>query len=415
MKFFFVNSMVPIKKRSKIMKKLLTPLLFFVLFNSGYAQINALQKPSGTYSTGITYLNFTDENRKELFDNSGESNREITGKAWYPADEKSNPSPYLHNADFAIKYCMFSEIFRDLKTNSGRDLPVSSREKKYPVLVFSHGWGEHFSQNSILMEELASHGYIIFSIAHHYESKYSEYPDGRIVHIDFNSNRFQKIWREQQSPKAMELYKKMYTANTDEERMELFREIEKILPTCLKESPKYWAEDISFFLDQLITINKENIVFKNKLDLDRIGIFGMSMGGIATSEFCLANDRVKAGINIDGGLHGSILDGELHIPFLFLNGKRFSGCGKLFTEKSTEDCYSLSVKNAEHYNFTDYSVYPTPLVAQLLGTIEGSRAIEITNDIVLAFFDKYVKEIPQTDLIKAAIKYPEIEIAANIK
>jgi hypothetical protein len=390
-------------------------LLLCVLSTLAQGQTNTLPKPSGKCLTGITYLSFTDENRKELFDNSGQSYREMTVKAWYPTDEKPDPAPYLLNPDFAIKYCMFTEKFRDLKTNSGRDLPVSSGGKKYPVLVFSHGWGEHFSQNSILMEELASHGYIVFSLSHHYESKYSEYPDGRIIHIEFSSQRFQKIWKEQQNPKAMELIKKMYAAGTDEEQIEIFREMSRTLPAGLTESPKYWAEDISFFLDQLRTINKENVIFKDKLDLDRIGIFGMSMGGIATCEFCLADDRVKAGINIDGGLHGSIMDGELHIPFLFLTGRMFSGHGKLFSDKSTKDCYSLSITNAEHYNFTDYSVYSIPLVTPLLGTIEGSRAVEITNDIVLAFFDKYIKEIPETDLIKVAKKYPEVEVASNIR
>jgi predicted dienelactone hydrolase len=400
-------------KRRMNMKKSI--LLLCVLSTLAQGQTNTLPKPSGKYLTGITYLSFTDESRKELFDNRGQSYRDITVKVLYPTDQTSNPEPYLPNADFAIKYCMFPENFRDLKTNSGRDVPVSSGENIFPVLVFSHGWGEHYSQNSILMEELASHGYIVFSMAHHYESRYSVYPDGRIVHMDISSNRFQKIWREQQSPRAMELHQQRHTASTDEERMELIGEMEKILPTTLKESPRYWAEDISFFLNQLMTVNKEHIVFKNKLDLDRIGIFGMSMGGIATCEFCLADNRVKAGINLDGGLYGSILDGELHIPFLFLNGKMFSGYGQLFSGKSTKDCYSLGVNNADHFSFTDYSVYPSPQVTQLLGTIEGSRAIEITNDIVLTFFDKYVKEKPGTDLIKVAKKYPEIEISANIR
>jgi hypothetical protein len=91
-----------------------------------------------------------------------------------------------------------------LKTNSSRDLPVSPREKDYPVLIFSHGWGEHYSHSTILMEELASHGYIVFSIAHHYECKFSFYPDGQTIHLDVNSLRFQKIMQEQQNPKAME-------------------------------------------------------------------------------------------------------------------------------------------------------------------------------------------------------------------
>ena len=146
------------------MRNLLTFMLLLASVGSGFSQTNTLPKPSGEYATSVTYLHFTDAGRKELFDNTGESDREITVKVWYPTDEKNGFEPYLLNADFAIKYCMFPELFRNLMTNSGRDLPVSNHEKIYPVLIFSHGWGEYFSQNSVLMEELASHGYIIFSI-----------------------------------------------------------------------------------------------------------------------------------------------------------------------------------------------------------------------------------------------------------
>jgi len=38
------------------------------------------------------------------------------------------------------------------------NLPLSNAEQKYPILIFNHGWGEHYSQNTVLMEELASHG-----------------------------------------------------------------------------------------------------------------------------------------------------------------------------------------------------------------------------------------------------------------
>lgn len=395
------------------MKNLLTFLLFFVLSYPCHSQTSTLPRPSGKHSIGINYLHFTDNSRKELFDNSQKSYREITVKSWYPADEKSNLEPYLPNAEFAIKYCQFPEIYRDLKTNSSRDVPVSSKEKEYPVLLFSHGWGEHYSQNSILMEELASHGYIIFSIAHHFECRYSAYPDGRVIHLDINSLRFQKIWREQQNPKSMELIHKMYNASNDKERIQVFLETSSTLPTLLKESPQYWAEDLSFFLDRLKDINRENKIFKDKLNLDKIGVFGMSMGGIASSEICITDKRVKACINIDGGLYASALDRTIQTPFLFLNSKRFLGYGQLFTSKSIKDCYSLSVKNSDHYNFTDYSIYPSPLIMPFIGTIDGNRIIEIMNVMVLAFFDKYLKEKKDVDLIKQAKEFSEIVLVTN--
>ena len=399
------------------MKRIFILLLSGLLFNTGQGQTEALPKPTGKYLVGITYLSFIDDDRKELFDNNQESNREITVKAWYPSDTAFIPEPYLlkAEAEFAVKYLQFPEIFKALKTNSSRDVPLSSKENTYPILIFSHGFGEHYSQNSILMEELASHGYIVFSISHHFECKFSSYPDGRFIYIDMNSLRLQKIMQEMQTPKAMELIQKMYNASNDEERIQVFVETNNILPMALTESPKYWAEDISFFIDQLENINNEHKIFKEKLNLDRIGVFGMSMGGIASTEICITDKRIKTCVSIDGGLNGSILSEELQIPLLFLNSKRFLGYGNLFTSKSKMDCYSLSVKDSDHYNFSDYSVYPVPSISFLLGTIDGEKTIEIMNVIVLGFFDKYLKENKDINLIEQANKYPEIEIATNIE
>jgi hypothetical protein len=264
------------------------------------------------------------------------------------------------------------------------------------------------------MEELASHGYILFSISHHYECKFSSFPNGRLIYLDENSLRFQKIMQEQQNPKAMELFHKMFSASNDKERKQVFVETNNILPTLLKEGPKYWAEDISFFLNQLQDINGDNEIFKGKLNLEKIGVFGMSMGGIATNEICITDRRIKAGINVDGGLFGSTSNNKIQIPFMFLNSKRFLGYGNLFTSKSTMDCYSLSVKNSDHYNFTDYSIYPVPFATPLMGKIDGNKIIEIINVSVLAFFDKYLKEIEDIDLVQKAKEYSEIEIATNI-
>jgi hypothetical protein len=399
------------------MERIFILLICSILFNSGQNKNDTLPSPSGKYFVGITYLSFIDDNRKELFDNNQESNREITVKSWYPSDNKSNPEPYFLNAEaeFVMKYLQFPEIYKDLKTNSSRDVPLSSKENKYPILIFSHGWGEHYSQNSILMEELASHGYIIFSISHHYECKFSSFPDGRLKYIDMNSLRFQKIMQEMQSPKAMELMQKMYNASNDEERIQVFVETSNVLPTALIETPKYWAEDISFFMDQLEGMNNEHKIFKEKLNLDRIGVFGMSMGGIASTEICITDKRVKTCVSIDGGLNGSALAKEIQIPLMFLNSKRFLGYGKIFTSKSKMDCYSLSVKDSDHYNFSDYSIYPVPAIRFFLGSIDGNKTIEIMNVIVLAFFDKYLKEKQEIDLIEQAKKYTEIEIATNIK
>jgi dienelactone hydrolase len=396
-----------------IKSKWIAVLAAALFFTSVFGQASSLPKPTGRNFVGVTYLSFTDDQRIELFDNSQKSKREITVKAWYPADETSKPEPYLRNIDFAVKYLILPEAMRSLETNSALDIAISTNEEKYPVLVFSHGWGEQNSQNTILMEELASRGFIVFSVAHHYECKYSEYPDGKISYIDFSSLRFQKIMGEQQSPKAMELLVKLYGATTNEERMQVFHETADAMP-MLFASPKYWTADLSFFLDQIDDINKTHVILKGRIDTDRIGALGMSLGGVVTSELCLHDPRVKAGLSMDGGLYGSLLAGQLDVPFMFLSGRRFAGCGPLFSDKSVKDCYAFAIKNADHYNFTDYALFPFPMIQFMLGAIDGKRSVEIVNTMVPYFFEKYLKGNKEIDLLKAAAKFPEMEVSSNI-
>lgn len=398
------------------MKRLGILILCGVSFYCLSGQAETLPKPTGKYFVGVTYLSFVDADRKEIFDSRQEANREITVKAWYPSDRQSDPEPYFleAEAEFVTESLQFPSTYKDLKINAGRDLPVSAKVNKYPVLIFSHGWGEHYSQNTILMEELASHGYIVFSIAHHYECKFSSYPDGRFIRIDTGNPRFQKIMKEQMSAMALGHFEKLKNAANDEERGRIFQEISTALPTILTESPKHWADDIAFFINQLKIMNGGDHRFQNKLDLDRIGVFGMSLGGLATSVICSTDRRIKAGVNMDGALPVASVHGKYRIPFLYLSSKRYLGCGPLFISQSKHDCYSLTVKGSDHYNFTDYSIYPVPSVRFLLGPIDGAKTIEIMNKIILSFFDKYLKEKREIDMVKMAKAYSEIEIATNV-
>jgi hypothetical protein len=125
--------------------------------------------------------------------------------------------------------------------------------------------------------------------------------------------------------------------------------------------------------------------------------------------------RIKAGANMDGGFSGASIKGKIQFSFLFLNSKRYLGCGRLLVSQATHDGYSLTVKDSDHYNFTDYSIYPVPMVRILLGPIDGKRTIEIMNSIIPAFFDKYLKGKREIDVVDKAKVYPEIEIVTNLK
>jgi predicted dienelactone hydrolase len=385
-------------------------LITLVVTLTSYIQAAELPEPRGNYPIGITYLSFIDQNRPEIFTSDPTDNREITVKAWYPAEpvENAKLAPYIRNAEEIVSIFNLPTSIINIKTHSKLDLSVSQVQETFPVLLFSHGWGEHFSQNTVLMEELASHGYIVFSIAHHYEAKFSFYPDGHFITIDDSSERFLEIMDEQRDPEAFAVFEKMRNAKSYEEQEAVFRQSNELMPKLLVEGPRIWADDISFLIDELENINQDNSLFSGKMNLEQIGVFGMSMGGIASGQVCITDKRCMAGINMDGGIYGDFLDTKISQPFMFMSSERYRGYDNIFSDHVNNSVYTITIHGADHYNFHDLSILDPSF--DRLGEIDGYRMLKIINDYTLAFFNKHLKGIDSGLLNDPSSEYPEVEI-----
>jgi predicted dienelactone hydrolase len=387
-----------------------------LLLNSIYAQEKTLPKPSGKYPIGAKYLVFVDKNRPEIFSTNTSDHREITVKAWYPAAQTSSVAytDYIKDAKETVRLLNLPEVYENLKTHSKLDLPISKAKMNYPVLIFNHGWGEHFAQNTVLMEELTSHGYIVFSIAHHYECKFSFYPDGRYITFDPNnsSERFKKIMEEQRNPEALQVFQQIFEARTYKEQKQVFQRTSELLPTLLTETPRLWSQDIRFIIDQLEILNKSKGLFYEKLNLTKIGVFGMSAGGIAAQQVCMEDKRCIAGISMDGGFYGDSLKGTISQAFMFMNSYRFIGYEDIFLDHLKGPGIVLTFPNADHYNFHEASILE-PLHS-MLGNIDGYRMLKILNDYTLAFFNKYIKGEAASLLDGPSKDYPEVKFKSRI-
>lgn len=398
------------------MKALSIIWAIFLVVTVCHADETDLPEPTGKYPVGIAHLAFTDPMRAEPFTEDPDDRREVTVTVWYPADSAGDDTvkataPYYEHAEEIITRYGYLSKLADLRTNSAKGAPVSERQAKYPVILFNHGWGEHAGQNTILMEELASHGYVVFSIAHHYEAKFWIYPDGRVGFLDPQSPGFQQIMAEQSKPGMMELFNAMFTTRGVSEQEALFRQTIDFMPIFLLEGPRFWAQDISFIIDRLDTLNALEGLLKGKLDLGRIGVMGMSMGGAAAGQACLENNRIKAAINCDGGLLGDLADTTIAVPFMFMGSKRFIGYDEVFAKHMAGDAYTLVIPEADHYDFTDLTLLLREHM--MIGTIDGARMIEIVNDYSLAFFDTYLKD-KRSKLLQADHEpYPEASFRAH--
>jgi predicted dienelactone hydrolase len=316
-------------------------------------------------------------------------------------------APYYDRAEEVVARFGYPGELADLKAHAVLDAPVAERKERYPAILFNHGWGEHALQNTALMEDLASHGYVVFSLAHHHEAKFWIYPEGRIEFLNTWTPRFMKIMAEQNQPEMMSLFQAMFTARGAAAQESLFRRTGEMMPTMLLESPRMWAEDISFVIGELDSLNRYDDRFGGVLDLDRLGVMGMSMGGIAAAQACIDDPRIRAAINIDGGLFGDLTSVVLDQPVMFMGSRRFIAYDSVFANRVKGDACVVTVAAADHYDFSDFTLLHRKHA--MIGTVEGLRMIEIVNAYTLGFFDHYLKG-EESDLISGESQpYAEVE------
>jgi predicted dienelactone hydrolase len=121
----------------------------------------------------------------------------------------------------------------------------------FPVIVFSPGGGQKVLTYSALLEDLASHGYIVAAIEPPYNAPAVRFPDGTLV---MQLPESERGW-----PRASTL--EMFLQN-------------------YRERVLHWAKDISFVLDQLTRLNAGPGLLAGRIRVQRAGAIGHSFGGL---------------------------------------------------------------------------------------------------------------------------------------
>jgi len=377
-------------------------------------------EPTGPYAIGTTSFAFTDDSRLEILTPDPDDKRLVYVQAWYPAGSTADATrvpmwiypekiaPVLAKAFLMPEFAF--DHFELIKSNSYLDAPLAKEEIAYPVLVFSHGYGDgFFGQNMVQMEELASHGYIIFSVGHAYESAAVFDAQGEV--IPMSQTRIDAFYQE--DTEASELYAKTYY-HTGAEQIEAARVWLDAVPLG-NQIVQTWTQDMQFALTQIEQMNRGEMdsPFAGHLDTARTGVFGHSFGGATAFQVCAVDSRCKAAINIDGTQWGTLLDTPLQAPFLMIYGETSDGLNDWVLNTSPASGYSLRVNGTLHVNFTDINlVSPLFKLPQLgtLGKIDTRQMERIMNAYILAFFDQTLMGIPSTLFEGISPDFLEVEL-----
>ncbi|MCH5584421.1 dienelactone hydrolase family protein [Shimazuella sp. AN120528] len=400
----------------KVLKIIVISLSLIFLAATSYLAyalpVFTLPKPTGSYNVGIKYIRLVDDKRKDPFLNKSTQKRELMTKVYYPAkkDDSKAFDPYFHHSTQLIKaltdnYHLPEIAFDQLKlvqTNSKEDLQLSDKQKSYPIILFSHGAGTTMEVETSQCEDLASHGYIVVAIDHTYLSAGSVFPDKFI------------------SPKEITTQFNMGDITT------IFSQI--------------MADDDKFVIKKLGEMNegKMNSNFKGKLNLNKIGVIGHSLGGSAAYNLAINDSRVKAAINLDGTVFTTPKNFKHMAPFLMIaNDKvqvqtienkttmmpKFESLSNedkkiMLSSYGSKEAYDkayekmqqeiiglnkvlkasgnlFTIIGSDHMKFTDIGLwigdsYLRDLI-NITGKTDPAKCLEITKAVTLAFFDQHLK------------------------
>lgn len=408
-------------KRAMIGKLLGFAIIVFAISMPALVPLFQMPESTGQYAVGTTSYTFIDDSRPEIFTSNPDDKRLVYVQVWYPAEpvENATPLPMWIDAEeigpVMAKGFFLPEFFFDhfmmIKSNSYLDAPIAvEQDTSYPVLVFSHGYAPgFFAQNMVQMEELASHGYIVFSIGHTYESAMVWDAQGQA--IPASETQMNAFYTEAEESDKFHI--DAYYAG-EAEKPAAIRAWLAAVPIA-QQSIQVWTEDTKFVFSQIERMNLGQVdsPLSGYMDTTHIGVFGQSFGGATAFQVCAVDLRCKAAMNMDGSLWGTMLDTPLQTPFLMMYGEHSKGMNDWALSLSTGRGYSLVVHGTQHNNFTDSSLAGPLLRSPLwnaLGSINGQQMERIMNAYILAFFDQTLKGIPSPLLQGNSLDYPEAEL-----
>jgi pimeloyl-ACP methyl ester carboxylesterase len=381
--------LIVMNKHGSVLRTVLAAGFLLISGVAAAQEENPLPAPTGPHEVGVAWRHWVDESRDEPYDaETSEAKREMIVGFYYPAEpaEGAEPADYFENRATALPtFAMLMEAFvavpvetqpSDLdhfESYAYHDAPLSDAEEAYPVLIFSHGATGDMSMYTFQIEELASHGYIVVAINHAYGTAEMILLDGTVAVPTF--------------------------------------------ATGLDGAAQIWSEDQIFVIDQLEALNTDDPdgLFTGRLDLERLGLFGHSLGASTSTLTCLADQRCKAVASEDGQFYGAAADQGLEQPYMLFRGVGYLAAQPNKMDQAKGPFYQLAFADSEHLEFTDLVLWPNNegiKEASWLGTADPLQSIEMTRASLVAFFDQYVKGSGE-GLLDTVSAYPAITVTTN--
>jgi len=332
---------------------------------------------TGTCRAGSVSCQLADTGRTShlLSTNQG---RAVFTRIWYPADTNTSTA--------TARERLWQDIHQDpgvpgimklllhgtskIDTHAYSQAPFSTEIKRPDILVYNHGLISFAAENTWLMEDLASHGYIVIGIQHKEQLDEFKALQGAQSATERKYHASKRI-RQTVGDEMADLSREYYQAASNSNRIVSAR-----------------ALDTAFAIDNLNTIlNYIPGIETCEPRTGAIGLIGLSLGGAVGTEFAKADDRGAFVVNIDGGIYGMLLDLAVTSPYLMLYSHANDGCNAAsLSSKHPAGLLCRTVENTKHLNFHEISmIYPALRWLRVIGTADPLATISLRNRYIIEF------------------------------
>ncbi|WP_042433962.1 alpha/beta hydrolase family protein [Streptacidiphilus anmyonensis] len=365
-----------------------------------------LPAPRGRYATGESTFRLVDRNRADPWV-PGQTYRELMISVFYPAVHPvGRPSTAQFPAAVATAVGRSVEGNAQLpaglvdwaatRTHSVKD--AATAPGRFPVVLYSPGAGDARDWNVSLVEDLASHGYVVVTVDHTGEAPATQFPDGHVV----GNGPVLAAWAQAfKNGTTLAFFTKLMAAR---------------------------QADTELVLDRLASLPRR---LTKGMDLNRIGMFGHSAGGFTAANAMYADPRIKAGLNMDGTLEYTVKPDGTHLsdvarhglnrPFLLM-GSSGQDASDVHIEPSWASFWQhqhgwkadVTLDDSEHASFTDAEALlpqlagrvPAATLAAAVGTVRSQAAVAADRALVTSFFDRFLKDRDDHLLDGGPTRYP---------
>jgi pimeloyl-ACP methyl ester carboxylesterase len=355
--------------------------------------IVAIPEPSGPFNVGYNAMKLTDESRTDPYAPSPKP-RAVMISAFYPvAKDRCKqvcPIRYMPPATAAFidqQYASFgipNGTFEQFRLQMCCDNSLADDYTRSPVIIFSPGLGNLRLSYSAMAQSVASLGYFVVTIDHPYDADIVEFPDGSAI---LSAN---------------------FTINT----------------TTLTQAINTRAHDANFVLSQLHNSSVVSQLVpgaKHGLLVHSVAMFGHSLGGATALATMELDERIKGGINLDGAFYGPEIDVGTDRHFLIFGRADHNRTSDTSWARTWPNLrgwkLGLLLRKSQHGTFSDLPLlakvlgilpYLPPAVIDLIGTLDGSRALEIISTYVTTFVDFVLLGKPSELLQQTSARFPEV-------